>query len=77
MFAYYTACTNSCSSSRNNSSDSDVKYDGYLVLPTGETEMTELMEGVGDVGLEEAEDEADNGRIWDKQKESWPTLIFQ
>ena len=36
----------------------------YLVLPTGETEMTELMEGVGDVGLEEAEDEADNGRIW-------------
>ena len=35
----------------------------YLVLPTGETEMTELMEGVGDVGLEEAEDEADNGRI--------------
>ena len=30
--------------------------------------MTELMEGVGDVGLEEAEDEADNGRIWDKQR---------
>merc|ERR1712117_903532 len=35
-----------------------------LVLPTGDTEMTELMEGVGDVGLEDAEDEADNGRIW-------------
>ena len=28
--------------------------------------MTELMEGVGDVGLEEAEDEADNGRIYIK-----------
>ena len=28
--------------------------------------MTELMEGVGDVGLEDAEDEADNGRIYDK-----------
>ena len=29
--------------------------------------MTELMEGVGDVGLEDAEDEADNGRIYMKQ----------
>ena len=38
----------------------------YLVLPTGDTEMTELMEGVGDVGLEDAEDEADNGRIYNK-----------
>ena len=28
--------------------------------------MTELMEGVGDVGLEDAEDEADNGRIYNK-----------
>ena len=28
--------------------------------------MTELMEGVGDVGLEDAEDEADNGRIYIK-----------
>ena len=34
-----------------------------LDIPTGETEMTELTEGVGDVGLEEAEEEADNGRI--------------
>ena len=38
----------------------------YLVLPTGDTEMTELTEGVGDVGLEDAEDEADNGRIYNK-----------
>ena len=33
--------------------------------------MTELMEGVGDVGLEEAEDEADNGRIYNVSILEW------